>query len=74
MLLHLIGLFCRWGAVWTGDNGASWDHLKVSIPMLLTISISGLPFVGADVGGFFGNPSPELFTRYICGIRENLKA
>jgi alpha 1,3-glucosidase len=32
--------------------------------MLLSIGIAGIPFCGADVGGFFGNPSPELLTRW----------
>ena len=54
----------RVGAIWTGDNTADWNHLKVSIPMLLSLNAAGLPFVGADVGGFFGNPSAELVTRW----------
>ncbi|XP_065068452.1 neutral alpha-glucosidase AB-like isoform X2 [Rhopilema esculentum] len=54
----------RFGAVWTGDNAAEWDHLKISIPMCLSIGIAGLPFVGADVGGFFDNPSTELLVRW----------
>eukprot|EP00128_Syssomonas_multiformis_P013175 Colp12_sorted_trinity150504_noHs@13767 len=54
----------RYGAVWTGDNMAQWSHLEISIPMLLSISIAGLPFVGADVGGFFNNPEPELLVRW----------
>ncbi|CAG8540535.1 11107_t:CDS:10, partial [Funneliformis mosseae] len=54
----------RFGAIWTGDNSVSWDHLAISSPMLLTIGISGLPFSGADVGGFFGNPDPELLVRW----------
>jgi alpha 1,3-glucosidase len=54
----------RFGAIWTGDNAATWGHLKISAPMLLSISIAGLSFVGADVGGFFGEPSAELFTRW----------
>lgn len=52
------------GAVWTGDNTAEWDHLQVSVPMVLTLGITGLSFTGADVGGFFGNPDPELLTRW----------
>ena len=32
--------------------------------MLLTIGLAGLPFSGADVGGFFGDPEPELLTRW----------
>lgn len=54
----------RWGAVWTGDNAAEWEHLSVSVPMLLSMSVAGLPFVGADVGGFFKNPDGELMTRW----------
>lgn len=54
----------RYGAVWTGDNKAEWSHLQASIPMLLSMSMCGLPFVGADVGGFFGNPEPELLVRW----------
>ena len=52
------------GPIWTGDNTADWDHLAVSIPMLTTLSLTGLPFSGADVGGFFGNPDAELLTRW----------
>ena len=55
----------RFSAVWTGDNVASWDHLRLSIPMLLNLGVSGVPFVGADVGGFSGNPSPELYARWL---------
>jgi len=32
--------------------------------MLLALSLSGFPFVGADVGGFNKHPSPELITRW----------
>lgn len=28
------------------------------------MSIAGLTFVGADIGGFFGNPDTELLTRW----------
>ncbi|KAM6563218.1 hypothetical protein CsatB_023216 [Cannabis sativa] len=54
----------RYGAVWTGDNTADWDHLRVSVPMILTLGLTGLSFSGADVGGFFGNPEPELLVRW----------
>ncbi|KAF7840149.1 putative glucan 1,3-alpha-glucosidase [Senna tora] len=54
----------RYGAVWTGDNTADWDQLKVSVPMVLTLGLTGLSFTGADVGGFFGNPEPELLVRW----------
>ncbi|XP_057865762.1 probable glucan 1,3-alpha-glucosidase [Cryptomeria japonica] len=54
----------RVGAVWTGDNAAEWEHLRVSVPMVLTLGLTGLAFSGADVGGFFGNPEPELLLRW----------
>ncbi|KAI0460916.1 hypothetical protein LJB42_001452 [Komagataella kurtzmanii] len=56
-------------AMWTGDNAATWEYLKVALPMILSNGIAGMPFAGADVGGFFGNPSKELLTRwYQSGI------
>lgn len=36
----------RYGAVWTGDNTAEWDHLRVSVPMILTLGLTGIPFSG----------------------------
>ena len=54
----------RVGAMWTGDNLAEWSHLGAAFPMILNQGISGFPFAGADVGGFFGNPSKELLTRW----------
>jgi len=55
----------RYSAVWTGDNASTWEHLALSIPMLTSLSISGVPFVGADIGGFTGTPSAELYTRWL---------
>lgn len=55
----------RFSAVWTGDNYASWEHLAMSIPMLANMSVSGVPFVGCDVGGFNDRPSGELYTRWL---------
>lgn len=60
----------RVGPIWTGDNAAQWSHLSVSVPMLLTLNMAGLPFSGADVGGFFGNPDAELLTRCVLRHRE----
>ncbi|GFY77929.1 neutral alpha-glucosidase AB [Trichonephila inaurata madagascariensis] len=54
----------RFGAIWTGDNIAEWSHLQTSIPMVLSLSICGMSHSGADIGGFFRNPSPELMLRW----------
>jgi alpha-glucosidase len=33
--------------------------------MLLNLGLSGIAFTGADIGGFEGTPTPELFARWI---------
>jgi len=52
----------RYAATWTGDNTSSWNHLRLSTPMLLNLGLSGFGLSGADVGGFIGTPKPELLT------------
>lgn len=54
----------RYGTAWTGDNTASWEHLRLAIRMTLSLGVSGVPFSGADVGGFTGTPSGELLARW----------
>lgn len=54
----------RTGAMWTGDNMAKWEYLRIATPMILTHGVAGMPFAGADVGGFFENPTNELLTRW----------
>jgi alpha-glucosidase len=51
--------------VWTGDNTATWEHLRISLPELMGMGISGLSLVGADIGGFIQSPSPDLSTRWL---------
>lgn len=55
----------RYAAVWTGDATADWSSLRQSISMQLGMGISGLPFVGSDIGGFVRMPSAELCTRWL---------
>lgn len=55
----------RYAAVWTGDNLSSWEHLRMSIPMLLNMGLSGIVFSGADIGGFRSHPTAELYTRWL---------
>lgn len=54
----------RWAAVWTGDNHSSWEHLRMSIPMSLNLSLSGVALNGPDVPGFAGEPTDELARRW----------
>jgi len=55
----------RYAAVWTGDNSASYDDLAMSIRTNIGLGLSGVPFVGCDVGGFIGKPDPELYLRWM---------
>jgi len=55
----------RYACVWTGDNVASWEHLKLANIQCQRLSMSGISFCGTDIGGFSGEPDGELFTRWI---------
>ncbi len=59
---HLAG--ARFAATWTGDNQATWTDLAWSIPMVLSLGLCGQPLSGPDIGGFDGDPEPELFARW----------
>jgi len=54
----------RYAATWTGDNHSTWPMLWLSIPMLLNLGLSGIPFCGTDIGGFGGDTEPELLARW----------
>lgn len=55
----------RYSSVWTGDNVATWEHLRLGVLQLQRLSISGMSFCGTDIGGFTGEPDGELYTRWI---------
>ncbi len=55
----------RYAANWLGDNMSRFDHLWLSMPMAAGLGLSGQSFVGADIGGFGEDSSPELFARWI---------
>ncbi|WNJ20767.1 glycoside hydrolase family 31 protein [Pontibacter sp. G13] len=55
----------RFASVWTGDNIATWDHLKMASTQTQRLSVSGLSFAGSDIGGFNEVPDGELFVRWL---------
>jgi alpha-glucosidase len=55
----------RYAAEWSGDNWGTWDHLRLSVPMLAGMGLSGFQFSGADIGGIWPVPSPELYSRWL---------
>ncbi len=60
----------KYAAMWSGDTKSSWEDMKIQIPLLLSMSISGMPYVGCDIGGFIGRSDPELLSRYyqMCSL------
>lgn len=55
----------RYAATWTGDNSATWNHLRLTTSMLKNLGLSGFSMAGADVGGYAGTPTAELLTKWI---------
>ena len=55
----------RYAATWTGDNSATWNHLRLTTSMLKNLGLSGFSLAGADVGGYAGTPTAELLTKWI---------
>jgi alpha-glucosidase len=55
----------RYAATWTGDNFADESFMKVSVPMSITLGLSGQPFSGPDIGGFLGNTSADLWAKWL---------
>lgn len=51
---------------WSGDIRRSYRGLAAQIPALLSASMSGIGYLGNDVGGFTGEtPDPRLYLRWI---------
>jgi len=49
---------------WSGDINATQGVYAAQIPAGLGFAISGMPYWTTDIGGYFGTPSEELFTRW----------
>ncbi|KAI5272953.1 putative alpha-glucosidase [Aureobasidium subglaciale] len=50
---------------WGGDNYATWESMMFSIPQALSFSLLGIPMVGPDTCGFYGNSDEELCSRWM---------
>jgi oligosaccharide 4-alpha-D-glucosyltransferase len=57
----------RYGIVpWTGDVSRSWKGMKAQLPAMLNMSMSGVPYMHSDAGGFAtGVKDDELYTRWL---------
>lgn len=56
----------RIGPIWTGDNAATWEQLRVSVPMLLSINMAGLSFAGVPLGLCTHCTSALALVKYSC--------
>ncbi|MFI5803851.1 TIM-barrel domain-containing protein [Streptomyces sp. NPDC051561] len=54
----------RYGGTWSGDVTTGWPGLRASLSLVLGLGLCGVPYSGPDVGGFGGNPGPELYLRW----------
>ncbi|KAK2959203.1 putative Lysosomal alpha-glucosidase [Blattamonas nauphoetae] len=52
-------------AKWLGDNHSEWPDLVDSISGVVTMGLFGITIIGADIGGFLGNTTPEMMTRWL---------
>ena len=55
----------KYSTIWTGDNQSTWEHLRMSLPMLMNLGLSGMAFCGTDVGGFGHDCTGELLSRWV---------
>jgi len=55
----------RYSAMWSGDNMATDEGLLTSVLLNNQFGLSGVPFVGYDIGGYIGDGSKSLYTRWI---------
>ncbi|XP_033832313.1 sucrase-isomaltase, intestinal [Periophthalmus magnuspinnatus] len=55
----------KYSGHWLGDNAANWNDIKLAIPGMLEFSLFGVPYIGADICGFFDDSSEELCRRWM---------
>jgi alpha-glucosidase len=55
----------RYSAMWTGDNNPTDEHMLLGFRLINSLGLCGESYVGMDVGGFTGDPTPALMVRWM---------
>jgi alpha-D-xyloside xylohydrolase len=54
----------RYPTCWGGDPLADFPYMVNQLRAALSMGLSGIPFYSHDIGGFAGQPDPELYVRW----------
>ncbi len=54
----------KYAVMWTGDGEAGYENMALQIPLITSMSITGMPFAGCDLGGFLGKTDPDLLLKF----------
>ncbi|MFJ7149744.1 glycoside hydrolase family 31 protein [Streptomyces sp. NPDC100445] len=55
----------RYGGTWSETGVTGWPGLRASLSQVLGLGLCGVPYSGPDLGGGDGDPSPELYLRWL---------
>ncbi|KAL3869416.1 hypothetical protein ACJMK2_042100, partial [Sinanodonta woodiana] len=55
----------KYAGHWLGDNNSQWGQLHLSIIGMLEFNLFGIPYIGADICGFFEDTTPEMCKRWM---------
>lgn len=56
----------RYPIWWTADTRSRWAYLQKGVANAVDGGVESLlPYMSEDLGAHFGNPSPELYTRFL---------
>lgn len=62
----------RYAGLWTGDSGSSWEFLRINVPEVLNLGMSGVPITGSDIGGFGGKREDSGMIFFGPGPRDSV--
>lgn len=55
----------RYAAMWCGDTPSDDDHMFMVVRQMLSMGVSGMPYIGFDTPGFSENPTGNQYLRWL---------